>query len=135
MKVFVELLQLVPGTYKLTISAPGFTTLERADLTLQVNLPTTADVQLQVAGSSQAVEVSETGAPMVNTTDATIGNVFDNKQIEQVPIEARNVVELLSLQSGVIYLGNRVNQDTDTRARRPSAPATPSSTTTSAPGR
>ncbi len=113
---FYELLQLAPGTYKLTIAAPGFTTVERTDLALQVSLPTTADVQLQVAGSSQAIEVSEAGAPLVNTSDATIGNVFDNKQVEQLPIEARNVVELLSLQPGVLYLGNRVNQDSDTRS-------------------
>ena len=53
---------------------------------------------------------------MVNTTDATLGNVFDSKQVEQLPIEARNVVELLSLQPGVIYLGNRVDQNSDTRS-------------------
>jgi hypothetical protein len=38
------------------------------------------------------------GAPMVNTS-----NAFDNKQIEQLPIEARNVVEILSLQPGVLF--------------------------------
>ncbi len=113
---FYELPQLPPGTYMLTISAPGFATMERPDLTLQVNLPATADMQLQVAGATQQVEVTGTGAAMVNTTDATIGNVFDNKQVEQLPIEGRNVVELLSLQPGVVYLGNRVNQDSDTRS-------------------
>lgn len=53
---------------------------------------------------------------MVNTADASLGNAFTVKQVEQLPIEARNVVELLSLQPGVIYLGNRVNQDSDTRS-------------------
>jgi len=53
---------------------------------------------------------------MVNTADATIGNVFDTKQVEQLPIEARNVVELLSLQPGVLYLGNRPDQTSDTRS-------------------
>src|SRR5579872_3095845 len=84
---FYELPQLAPGTYKLTISAAGFMTVERQDLILQVSLPTTADVQLQLAGSTQQIEVTGT-ATMVNTTDATIGNVFDNKQVEQLPIEA-----------------------------------------------
>src|SRR6266853_148436 len=103
-----ELLQLPPGTYTLTVSAAGFATVERKDFALLVNLPATADFQLQIASGAQLVEVSE-ALTMVNTTDATIGNVFDGKQVEQLPIEARNVVELLSLQPGVIYLGNRVN--------------------------
>jgi carboxypeptidase family protein len=110
-----ELLQLPPGTYTLTVSAAGFATVERKDFALQVNLPATADFQLQIASGAQLVEVSE-ALTMVNTTDATLGNVFDGKQVEQLPIEARNVVELLSLQPGVIYLGNRVNQDSDTRS-------------------
>ena len=110
-----ELLQLPPGTYTLTVSAAGFATVERKDFALLVNLPATADFQLQIASGAQLVEVSE-ALTMVNTTDATLGNVFDEKQVEQLPIEARNVVELLSLQPGVIYLGNRIDQNSDTRS-------------------
>src|SRR5579859_895887 len=110
-----ELLQLPPGTYTLSVSATGFATVERKDFALQVNLPATADFQLQIASGAQLVEVNA-AVTMVNTTDATLGNVFDVKQVEQLPIEARNVVELLSLQPGVLYLGNRVNQDSDTRS-------------------
>ncbi|MGI9071560.1 MAG: carboxypeptidase regulatory-like domain-containing protein [Bryobacteraceae bacterium] len=111
-----EVDQLAPGTYTLTVAASGFAEAERRNLSLQVNLPVTADFQLQLASSTQKVEVTEAGAPMVNTTDATLGNVFDTKQVEQLPIEARNVVELLSLQPGVVYLGNRVDQNSDTRS-------------------
>ncbi len=111
-----EFLQVAPGTYTLTVAASGFTEAERRDVRLQVNLPATADFQLQLAGSTQKVDVTEAGAPMVNTTDASLGNVFETKQIEQLPIEARNVVELLSLQPGVLYLGNRVDQTSDTRS-------------------
>lgn len=110
-----EFQQLTPGTYNLTVSARGFAQTERTGIKLLVNLPATADFQLQVAGSTQKIEVSASGAPMVNTTDATLGNVFDTRQVEQLPIEARNVVELLSLQPGVVYVGNRVDQDSDTR--------------------
>ncbi|MBV8906446.1 MAG: carboxypeptidase regulatory-like domain-containing protein, partial [Acidobacteriia bacterium] len=111
-----EFLQLAPGNYTLTISAPGFALAERSNLALLVNSPATLDVHLQIAGATQRVDVSATAAPMVNTVDATLGNVFDTRQVEQLPIEARNVVELLSLQPGVTYLGNRVDQDSDTRS-------------------
>ncbi|MFN7996371.1 MAG: carboxypeptidase regulatory-like domain-containing protein [Bryobacteraceae bacterium] len=113
---FYEVLQLPPGTYGLSVSAAGFTVAERNEISLQVSLPSTVDVQLQVAGSTQTVDVFEAGAPLVNSADATLGNVFDTKQIEQLPIEARNVVELLSLQPGVLFLGNRIDQNGDTRS-------------------
>lgn len=111
-----EIPQLAPGAYTLTVSATGFAQAERGDLTLQVNLPATVDFQLQVAGATETVEVIAAGAPLVNSSDATLGNVFDTRQVEQLPIEGRNVVELLSLQPGVLFLGTRVNQDSDTRS-------------------
>ncbi len=113
---FYEIPQLAPGVYQLTIQAKGFTEAKRTNLELQVSLPATSDFRLDVAGEAQRVDVSEAGAPMVNTSDATLGNVFDNKQVEQLPIEARNVVELLSLQPGVVYLGNRVDAFNDSRS-------------------
>ncbi len=111
-----ELVQLSPGVYTLTVEASGFAEIEKRNLRLEVSLPTTADVTLQVASSTQKIDVTEASAPMVNTTDASLGNVFDMKQVEQLPIEARNVVELLSLQPGVVYLGNRVDASSDTRS-------------------
>lgn len=113
---FYEILQLSPGTYQITVKANGFTEAEVENVELQVSLPATSNFRLQVAGSKQTVDVSEAGAPMVNTTDATLGNNFDTKQIEQLPIEARNVVELLSLQPGVLFLGNRVDSFGDSRS-------------------
>ncbi len=68
-----------------------------------------------VAGSEQRVEVSA-GAPLVNTSDASLGAAFNQNQVSQLPIEARNVVELLSLQPGVTFLGDRVNSFTDSRS-------------------
>ena len=45
-----------------------------------------------------------------------LGNSFDEKQVRQIPLEARNVPDLLSLQAGVAYTGNRIaDQDQDTR--------------------
>jgi hypothetical protein len=113
---FYEILQVPPGNYSIAVTAGGFAPVDRANIALPVNLPVTADFHLEIAGSSQKVEVNEAGAPMVNTTDASLGNVFDTKQVEQLPIEARNVVELLSLQPGVVFLGNRLDQNSDTRS-------------------
>src|SRR5437868_6483504 len=112
---FYEFVQLAPGSYRLTVSAPGFATGRRNDLSLIVNVPVTADFHLPVATSGEQVEVTG-AAPMLNTTDATIGNGFDTHQVSQLPIEGRNVVELLSLQPGVTYLGTRLDPTVDTRS-------------------
>jgi hypothetical protein len=112
---FYEFPLLQPGTYDLTVSAPGFNTAERRNLELLVRVPATLDIRLDVAGVKQTVEVTA-GAALVNTSDASLGAAFNEKQVSQLPIEARNVVELLSLQPGVTFLGNRIDANTDTRS-------------------
>ena len=54
----------------------------------------------------------------LNTSDASLGTAFNENQIKQLPIESRNVPDLLSLQAGVAYTGNRtdINQDLDSRS-------------------
>jgi len=55
--------------------------------------------------------------PEYNTVDATLGNAFDERQVSALPLEGRNVVELLSLQPGVTFLGkNAGNGDDDSRS-------------------
>jgi hypothetical protein len=64
---------------------------------------------------AQSVTV-EGEAPLINRTDASLGNVVEGNQIDELPIADRNVVQLLSLQPGVAYLGNQLDADTDTRS-------------------
>src|SRR6202035_318518 len=68
-----------------------------------------------VAGVETSVTV-EGQAPLINRTDASLGNTVEENQIAQLPIADRNVVQLLSLQPGVAYLGNQLNASTDTRS-------------------
>src|SRR3984893_16825917 len=112
---FYQFLQLAPGAYKLSASASGFTTVEQLDLNLIVSLPASLDFHLTIATSAERIEVTS-ALPMLNTTDATLGNSFDTAQVEQLRIEARNVVELLSLEPGVSFLGNRIDANKDTRS-------------------
>jgi len=73
---------------------------------LLVNLPMTQNVMMQVGSVSQTVEVSA-AAVALNTTDASIGIAFGENQVKELPMEGRNVPDLLSLQPGVAYTGNR----------------------------
>ncbi len=101
-----KFLALPPGNYELTVSAKGFARYQQTNLQLLVNTPATANVQLKVGSVSEVVNVSGE-APALNLVDASIGNPFNETQVKQIPLDGRNVPELLSLQAGVAYTGNR----------------------------
>ena len=105
-----QFLEVPPATYTLTIISSGFATVKQDKVTLQVSQPATLDIQMQVKGTTEIVEVTSE-APLVNTTDATQGNVFNSTQLTNLPSEGRDPVAILSLQPGVTYLGSNTNQD------------------------
>jgi len=112
-----EFLALQPGTYELTVEATGFRKYEQTHLHLLVNTPGTANVKLEIGTALQTVEVLAE-AVTLNTTDASLGVAFGENQVKQLPLDARNVPDLLSLQAGVAYTGNRpdINKNVDTRS-------------------
>jgi hypothetical protein len=97
---FVE---LQPATYTITVTASGFGKLEQ-QAELLVSQPATLNFKLNVGSTAETVEVMATST--INFSDATIGNAISNAQIETMPIDSRNVADLLSLQPGVLYFGN-----------------------------
>src|SRR5215471_6899702 len=105
-----RLLALPPGTYTLTVTATGFARYQQTGLELLVNTPATSNIQLKVGGTSEVVNVSS-GAPVLNMVDASIGNSFDETQVKEIPLEGRNVPDLLNLQAGVTFTGNRSDVD------------------------
>jgi Carboxypeptidase regulatory-like domain len=111
-----ELLQVQPGSYNLRVRATGFKDYSVRHVQLLVSSPATLDVHMAVGSETQVVSVTSQAATL-NTTDATLGTPFTENQVVQLPIESRNVVELLSLQAGVVYTGDRTDIDTtnDTR--------------------
>jgi hypothetical protein len=112
-----EFLALQPGSYTVSVEKDGFNRFERTAIELLVNVPNTLNVTLQVASLVNQVEVSAQ-SETINTTDASLGNAFGENQVKQLPLESRNVPDLLSLQAGVIYTGNRpdINTSVDTRS-------------------
>jgi hypothetical protein len=90
-----------PGDYQLEVEALHF---KKLSLTVHalVARPVELNLKLEVGGITETVTVvAQNTAVAVNTVDAALGNDFVSKQITQLPMEARNVVSLLSLQPGV----------------------------------
>jgi hypothetical protein len=103
-----QFLEVPPGDYRLDANATGFGPFSVAKVTLLVKLPSTINIKFQVAGVAQSVTV-EGEAPLINRTDASLGNVVDQDQISELPVADRNVTYLLSLQPGVSYLGDSLS--------------------------
>jgi hypothetical protein len=99
-----EFAQVPPGAYTVSAKKPGFAELERTGVELQVNTPAELNLTLEVASLTESVNV-EAEAPTINTNDAAVGNAFNQTQVRQLPLQTRNVVELLSLQPGVTPTG------------------------------
>jgi hypothetical protein len=114
-----QFLFVPPGTYTLTVRATGFRSYEQKGLALLVNTPATANVQLKVGAAAEVVTVTSE-IPAIDLVDASLGNSFDERQVRQIPLEGRNVPDLLSLQAGVTYTGRNIDdssvlKDQDTR--------------------
>lgn len=111
-----QFLEVPPATYVMTVSSEGFATTRRDNVVLQVSTPATLNLALEVHGGTVVVDVSGE-APAVNTTDATLGNTFNARQLTDLPSEGRDPASILSLQPGVVYIGKTTDaqQDNDSR--------------------
>jgi len=96
--------QMPPGDYTLTAVKVGFATVTQKGVKLLVNTPASVDLAMEVGKTTETVNVSAE-AQTLNTVDATVGNTFNQTQIRQLPLDTRNIVQLLSLQPGVTTTG------------------------------
>jgi hypothetical protein len=94
-----------PGTYRVETEATGFKKSVVSEVRALVETPIDVNVQLEVGDVKEVVTISSDVEAPLNTTDATIGTAFEARRIEQLPLNARNVVGLLSLQPGVTRTG------------------------------
>src|SRR6266849_2700163 len=90
-----------PSDNTLEVEAKGFNKTVIDNVRALIGKPTETNVQLSVGAINQVVEVSASlQDAVINTQDASLGNVMETTQITQLPLEARNLVDLLSLQPG-----------------------------------
>src|SRR6266545_2417346 len=95
------------GDYKVECEAKGFKKGVVTDVHALVSKPTSVEVQLEIGQLTEVVTISAGSAELlVNKEDATLGNNFVSQQITQLPLEARNVPNLLTLQPGTTRDGS-----------------------------
>jgi len=93
---------LTPGSYSITLTHPGFQTFRSVHNVLTVGTPLVVDVTLRVGTVGQTVEVVESNYQRLETSNATVSDIMDTKQLQDLPLNGRNPLALLTLEPGVV---------------------------------
>ncbi len=96
---------LLPGTYAVRAEAKGFKSLDRQNIGLEVGSEVRVDLTLQTGDQTQTITVTEQ-MPLVETTNATLGGTLSNQTINDLPLNGRDYINLISLRPGLtVYVG------------------------------
>src|SRR5919108_3747763 len=90
---------LLPGDYTVRVTAPGFTTSEFQNITLEVGRASTVDVRLSIAKAGEVVKV-QAGEAQVDLTESEVQGVVTSSTIGTIPLNGRNFLELAYLIPG-----------------------------------
>ena len=91
---------LLPGSYEVKASAPGFSTEVRSGITLTVGTQQVLNLTLSVGQITETVRVTGE-APVVELTSSTIGDVLTSTTVVELPLNGRSWTDLATLQPGV----------------------------------
>ncbi len=94
-----------PGNYELRVEAEGFRAVLRRGIKLEVNQTASLEIKLQLGAVSDAITVTDE-APLLETSSADRGGVFDEQTIKVMPLNGRNPFMLAMLVAGVNYNGS-----------------------------
>lgn len=108
-----EFVNLVPGQYKVEVEKTGFRRFSRDSITVEVQSAVRIDVAMQVGDVSQTVEVTGETA-LLQTENATLGQVVDARKVLEAPLNGRNVFGLVALVPGVVPGGQSGTTPTGT---------------------
>ena len=101
-------IDVMPGTYNLSVSKEGFETLTKTGIALTVGSVEVVNVTMQVGSPVQKVTVVATLAS-VQTATSNLGTTVSERQIADLPLNGRNFTELLTLQPGASPLNTSHN--------------------------
>src|SRR6202790_4249773 len=89
------------GEYSVRVEAPGFKSLNQRGVVLFLGDVRQVDAALEVGQVTDSITV-EAEAPLIQTEDATVGTLINNKQIAELPLNGRDYLQLAALSSGTV---------------------------------
>lgn len=117
---------LIPGVYTLTVELSGFNRFSRDGLQVRINDTVEVNIQMQIGDVSQAINVSAE-TPILSTTEASLGQVVDERRVMELPLFAGNALDLVHLAPGTV-------NGTDMRLRKAPFNSAPSQFSTAGSG-
>ena len=100
-----QFLVLTPGEYTLTVEAQGFRRYTHNPVEVQVALATRENVEMAVGTASEEVTITSQ-APIIQSENASLGQVVQGKAVTDIPLNGRNVLALVGLVPGVVPQGS-----------------------------
>jgi hypothetical protein len=92
---------LPPGEYRIQASKPGFKTLIKAGIVLNVQTALALNFTLPLGATSETVRV-DAAASLLNTSDGSVSTVIDRKFVQNIPLNGRSFQDLIALTPGVV---------------------------------
>jgi hypothetical protein len=96
---------LVPGNYTIVVEKAGFKRTTRDAVAIDVAAIARLDISMEVGDVTQSVEVTG-AAPLLQTENASLSQVVAARSVEELPLNGRNVLNLVSLSPGVVPQGS-----------------------------
>ena len=97
-------LNLNPGEYTVDVDKTGFKRFKQASIDVQVQQSARIDATLEVGADTQTVEVTAE-TPLMQTDNASLGQVIDERKTNETPLNGRNVFNLITLSPAAIAQG------------------------------
>jgi hypothetical protein len=90
---------LRPGSYDISVSKPGFKTIRQSEIALSIQSTIRLDFVLQIGEVRETIEVTA-AAPMVESQTSSVGTLFNERAVGNLPLNGRNFVQLALLTPG-----------------------------------
>jgi len=107
---------LIPGTYEVAVTAPGFSRTVQSNLTLSVGQEQSLNLAMKVGESTQTVTVEES-APTVELTSATLSAQVNATTVRELPLNGRDWTQLATLEPGVTTVRTQASTSSPTTNR------------------
>ena len=103
---------LLSGNYTISASSAGFKTYERAGIVVETSQVMELNIQMELGAVTETVTITSE-APLLQTSDSTVGQFISQRNVEDMPLANRRALELVKLSSNVVF----VNYSGDAKPR------------------